>query len=226
MLRFMNWRKIGILAQRVWHFLWEEDSAWSWIANIVIAFLIIRFIFYPVLGLALGTSYPIVAVVSESMEHGLHQGVLCGDSYRNWKDSFNNYWDACGGWYEERSIAKEQFRDFPFPDGFDKGDVIILWRAKEKNTKVGDILVFRGNRPQPVIHRIVKVTEEATEENEPRYYQTKGDHNRNSIEGDLGETRIDEERIIGKGVLRVPYLGWIKILFVEAVRPLGINIQR
>ncbi len=225
----MTKRKIRIVARRIWHFLWEEDSAWSWIANIVIAFLVIRFIFYPVLGLALGTTYPIVAVVSESMEHGLHQGVLCGESFRDWKDSFNNYWDACGGWYEERSISQAQFQRFPFPNGFDKGDVIILWRSNEKNTEVGDILVFRGNRPQPVIHRVVRVWEENDENDEDRnntYYQTKGDHNRNSIEGDFGETKIGKERIIGKGIVRIPYLGWIKILFVEAVRPLGINIQR
>jgi hypothetical protein len=106
--------------------------------------------------------------------------------------------------------------------------VIILWRSDQKNTKVGDILVFRGNRPQPIIHRIVRRGQEEGESKKESiiYYQTKGDHNSNSIEGDFGETRIGEERIIGKGVLRIPYLGWIKILFVEAVRPLGINIQR
>jgi hypothetical protein len=92
----MDKQMIKSLFKKIWHFLWEEDSAWSWIANIAIAFLVIRFIFYPLLGLVLGTSYPIVAVVSESMEHGLHRGVLCGDSYRNWKDSFDNYWDVCG----------------------------------------------------------------------------------------------------------------------------------
>jgi len=228
------------LLKKIWHFLWEEDSVWSWIANIVIAFLIIRFIFYPVLGVVLGTSYPIVAVVSESMEHGLHRGVLCGQSFRDWKDSFRNYWEVCGGWYESKSITSEQFRSFPFRDGFDKGDVIILWRATNENVEVGDILVFQGNRPQPIIHRVVHSWQEeaagveelgekegAEEERKSnRYYQTKGDHNSNSIEGEFGETRISEERIIGKGVVRIPYLGWIKILFVEALRPLGINIQR
>ena len=48
---------------KVWWFLWEDDSVWSWLANIVLAFVLIKFIVYPGLGLALQTSHPIVAVV-------------------------------------------------------------------------------------------------------------------------------------------------------------------
>ena len=55
--------------KKAWNFFWNEDSVSSWIANIIVAFIVIRFIVYPVLGAALGTSFPIVAVVSESMEH-------------------------------------------------------------------------------------------------------------------------------------------------------------
>ena len=55
--------------KKVWHFIWEDNSIWSWIVNIILAFILIKFIVYPGLGLALGTSYPIVAVVSNSMEH-------------------------------------------------------------------------------------------------------------------------------------------------------------
>ena len=65
------------------------------------------------------------------------------------------------------------------------------------------------------------------EEDGQTFYQTKGDHNRASItSAPLNEARVTEDIIVGKGVVRIPYLGWIKILFVEAVRPLGINIQR
>ena len=83
-------------------------------------------------------------------------------------------------------------------------------------------MIFQGNRPQPIIHRVVKLWEEDGES----YYQTKGDHNSASISGQYGETQISEERVFGKGVVRLPYLGWLKILFVDAVKPLGINIQR
>ena len=208
--------------KKAWDFFWNDDSIWSWLANILVAFILIRFLIYPLLGVILGTSFPIVAVVSESMEHGLHNGELCDKPFNEFKESFDNYWDVCGEWYEDRGISKEEFKKFPFRNGFDKGDVIILWRANRKNLQVGDILVFQGNKPQPIIHRVVKRWEEDSQ----FFYQTKGDHNGDSIAGSFGETKISENRLFGKGVIRVPYLGWIKILFVDAVRPLGINIQR
>ncbi len=216
------WQKIHHHSKRCWRFFWHEDSMWSWLANVIVAFMVIRWAVYPLLGLLLGTSFPIVAVVSESMEHGLHNGVLCGEQAAEFQESFDNYWQVCGSWYGQRNISKAQFREFPFPNGFNKGDVIILWRAHQQNLKVGDILIFQGHRPQPIIHRVVKVGQK----NGKQQYQTKGDHNSDSIQGDFGETQIEDERIYGKGVIRVPYLGWLKILFVDAVRPLGIEIQR
>jgi len=213
-----KWKQRG---KKAWHFFWHSDSFASFFANILVAFLIIKFIMYPLLGLTLGTSFPIVAVISESMEHGLHNGVLCDVPFSNFKESLDNYWKTCGSWYEKQEISKEEFKSFRFDQGFDKGDVVVLWRANSNNVHIGDILVFKSNRlPQPIIHRVVKIWQEEGK----YYYQTKGDHNSGSISGE--ETKIDESRIYGKGVLRVPYLGWVKILFVEAVRPLGWNIQR
>jgi len=204
--------------KQTWKFFWHSDSIWSWVANLIVAFLLIRFIVYPVLGMLLGTSYPIVAVVSESMEH--NQGDLCGQGVPEFPDSFDNYWDTCGYWYEGRGISKQQFQTFPFPDGFRKGDVIILWRANQNNLAVGDILVFQSIKVQPLIHRVVRVWQEDGQ----YFYQTKGDHNQNSYSA-LRETKISAERIYGQGLFRIPYLGWLKIIFVDAVKPLGINIQ-
>ncbi len=215
----MGWKSNSKI---VWKFLWDDDSIWSWLANIIVAFLLIRYVVYPLLGLILGTSYPIVAVVSESMEHGLHDQMLCGRDFTDFKESFDNYWGICGDWYQQVGISKEQFQQFPFRNGFDKGDVIILWRANNQNLEVGDVLIFQGTKPQPIIHRIVKVMNESGK----YYYQTKGDHNSNSIGGPYGETKIPEDRIFGKGLIRIPYLGWMKILFVDAVKPLGIKIER
>ncbi len=215
--------KIGTLkrhGRRAWNFFWNSDSPWSWLANIIVAFLVIRYLVYPILGIILGTNYPIVAVVSESMEHGLHDNIVCGQQFEEFHQSFSNYWQVCGPWYEQAHISPEEFSEFPFRNGFDKGDVIVLWRATD--LEIGDILVFWGTRPQPIIHRIVSISTS----NGNTYYQTKGDHNSDSIQGSLGETSISQDRIIGKGILRLPYLGWIKILFVDAVRPLGITIQR
>ncbi len=205
---------------RIWNFFWNDNSLWSWLANIIVAFVVIRYIIYPVLGIVLGTSFPIVAVVSESMEHGLHNQELCGQTMSEFQESFSNYWKYCGNWYEQRDITKEQFQNFPLANGFNKGDVIILWKAK--TIKIGDVLVFEGNRPQPIIHRVVAVNKL----NQQMFYQTKGDHNSGTISRGLAEDSIGTERIYGKALLRVPYLGWIKILFVDAVKPLGININR
>ncbi len=208
---------------KTWYFLWHEDSLASWLVNIVLAFLLIRFAFYPLLGVVLGTPFPIVAVVSESMEHGLYNNVLCSQPISNFKESFDNYWDICGKWYESHNITKEQFGSFPLNSGFNKGDVILLWRANEKNVQVGDVLVFQASRPQPIIHRVVKIWDE----NGERYYQTKGDHNSESIlNGGVGEGQISSSRVFGKGAVRIPYLGWVKILFVDLVKPFGIVIER
>ena len=206
--------------KKMWTFFWKDDSVWSWIANIIVAFLVIRFLLYPVLGIVLGTSYPIVAVVSESMEHGLHNDRLCGTQIFDFPESFESYWQVCGSWYESNGVSKAEFMNFPFQNGFDKGDVIVLWRPT--NLEVGDVLVFAASKPQPIIHRVVKVYEEDNQ----IYYQTKGDHNADSDSRYIQETKISQERIFGKGIIRIPYLGWLKILFVDAVKPLGINIQR
>ncbi len=217
-----HWERTCFLCKKFWQFFWKDDSIWSWIVNIIVAFLLIRFVVYPVLGVVLGTGFPIVAVVSESMEHGIHNQIICGQKFEEFHDSLDNYWNTCGAWYEDNGITKQQFSSFPFVNGFDKGDVIILYKANRETIEIGDILVFQGTKPQPIIHRVVKIWEE----NGQFFYQTKGDHNSDSIQGTFGETKIDESRLLGKGILRIPYLGWLKILFVDAVKPLGIDIQR
>ncbi len=211
---------LKLWARKAWHFFWEDDSAWSWIANIVVAFILIKFIVYPLLGIFLGTGFPLVAVVSESMEHGLHNDLVCGQAFDEYPESFDKYWATCGNWYEQNGITKEEFKKFPFRNGFNKGDVIILWRANSENIKLGDVIVFQGSKPQPIIHRVVRIWSET----EGKFYQTKGDHNSGSINGEYGETKISQNRIYGQGVVRIPYLGWVKILVVDAAGLVGINI--
>jgi len=167
---------------------------------IFILFLIIYFIVYPVLGLIFQTTHPIVAVVSESMEHSPSNQILCGEEFTDFKDSFENYWSVCGSWYQEQNIFPEQFQTFPFANGFNKGDLVIVWGTKPKNLEIGDVLIFKGSKPQPIIHRITN----RWLENNHYFFQTKGDHNQDSIAGFLGETSISEQRVLGKGLLRIP----------------------
>ena len=71
--------------KKAWHFIWEDDSVLSWLVNIILAFVLIKFIVYPGLGFILQTTHPVVAVVSESMEHGMNRNLnsymLCDKSF-------------------------------------------------------------------------------------------------------------------------------------------------
>lgn len=187
--------------KKTWNFIWHDDSIWSWIINVILAFVLIKFIVYPVLGASLGTTHPIVAVVSGSMEHD--------GSFDDWFESLN-----CQKKGEERftqesiydiyDIDAEQFQEFKFKNGFNKGDVIVL--KKPGKIDVGDVIVFQTKGfSDPIIHRVISTTDGI---------YTKGDHNCDSA---VWEKNIPEENIIGKATLRIPVLGWIKIGFVNLI---------
>jgi signal peptidase I len=196
------------LAAKVWYFIWKEDSIESWLINIILAFILIKFLVYPGIGLLLTTSHPIVAVVSSSMHH---------------EGNFDDYWANAESQYLNLGITKEEFKKFPMHNGFNKGDIMILHGTKTENLEVGDIIVFMGHRvsprPDPIIHRIITTqTRDSTS-----IVQTKGDNyrtNPSSIKGCgptgcLDETDIRDNQIIGKAFIRVPYLGYVKIAAVE-----------
>ena len=167
----------------LWWFIWEDDSIWSWLINLVLAFVLVKFIIYPGLGLLLGTSFPVVAVVSGSMEHD---------------GNFDTFWAQQENLYTTYGITKEQFQSFKFKNGFNKGDLMVLYSAKD--VKVGDTIVFSGDASEPLIHRVVKI--------DSGMYNTKGDHNLGSRSD---EVNINQEKVYGKAILRLPYLGWFKI---------------
>jgi len=195
----MDKTKLKHILKKTWWFIWEDDSIWSWIVNIILAFVLIKFIVYPGLGLLLNTSYPIVAVVSGSMEHD---------------GNFDNWWNGQEDWYLGHNITKEEFSNFNFKNGFNKGDIMILYGKKPGNIKLGEVIVFRSGRPDPIIHRVIRKWELGGK----YYFQTKGDHNVDSIKSlGLDETNINEEQLLGKAVIRIPLLGYIKIWFVELI---------
>ena len=198
--------------KQFWHFLWYDDSILSWVLNIVVAFLLIKFIIYPGLGFIFGTSFPIVAVVSGSMEHD--------GSFDAWWNSPALCPDECAQrqFYEKFGINEEKFKEYDFPNGFNTGDIMVLVGTPPKYLEQGEIVVFFSAKGEPIIHRIV----DKKEQNSEYFFQTKGDHNSHSISTlGLNEVHFHEETIIGKAVLRIPYLGWIKIVFFNAVSYLG-----
>ena len=179
---------------RIWYFIWKDDSVWSWIVNIILAFLLIKFIVYPGLGFVLGTDYPVVAVVSGSMEHD---------------GSFDDWWnsDNC---CKDRICAQSKTQEMMYSDyEIAKADFMNLQSGKK--VRVGDVIVFTvPAQSDPIIHRVVKVSEADGE----YYYSTKGDHNCGSSPF---EQNIQQSRVLGKALQRVPFLGWIKIIFVEII---------
>jgi signal peptidase len=87
---------------------------------------------------------------------------------------------------------------------FYKGDMIIVYG--EKNIKLGDIVVFDSpDNRYPIIHRVVQIKDSGI--------VSKGDNNPVSDEGRWGVIPFD--KIYGKAFLKIPLLGWVKILFVE-----------
>ncbi len=191
-----------------WNFIWDDDSIWSWLANVAIAFVLIKFLVYPGLGLVFGTTHPIVAVMSSSMEHG---------------NEFDNWWQndeaVCQervlcyqqDYYQQYNISKSQFTDFKFKNGFNTGDImVIVGVSNPNNLKVGDVIVYWATEPIPIIHRVIKKWNEGNEV----YFTTKGDNNPTT---NYNENKISNKLVVGKAVFRVPYLGWVKIGFVRLV---------
>lgn len=180
---------------RFWQFLWYEDSLASWIVNLLLAFVLVKFVLYPGIGFLLGTSYPIVAVVSGSMEHD-------GLSLPAW-------WEGTSSWYLDHGIAYDTFAAFPFANGFNKGDIMVIIGVEPQAIKRGDVVVYENpDYRNPIIHRIVEI-----HNTDGTYsFTTKGDHNPSPDKRPVTEEHIKRT---GKAVFRIPFLGWIKIWFVQ-----------
>ena len=175
----------------LWNFLWNSDSPLSWIVDLIIAFAVVKWVFFPLLSLIFATSLPMVVVESTSMLHEVN---------------FDSFWSQYGGYYEDLGITKNEFSGFSFRNGFDKGDIMVIRGSKEY--KVGDIIVFDSRvQATPIIHRIIKI--------ENGIYSTKGDHNAYQLNY---EKEIQKSQIIGKAVGKIPYFGWLKLFFIEMYR--------
>lgn len=214
----MNLNEIWHSIKKSWHWIWNSDSILSWIVALALIFILVKFVFFPVMSFITGSSLPLAGVESSSMSHQIDKDDnnllnLCGNIYsssQKKKIDFEEYWNLCGDWYENKNISKEEFSQFTLSNGFRKGDIIIVWgRFKPK---IGDIIIFKPDKnsiaPRPIIHRIVKI--------DNGIIQTKGDHNSEQLTASnniykTDETHINENQIIGKAVFKIPYLGWFKI---------------
>jgi len=201
----MKKKKRSGFLRRVWYFIWEDDSVLSWLVNIVLAFILIRFVFYPLVGLVMGTSFPIVAVISSSMTH------VNGD---NWINNTAYCPSACTQekWYSQKNISYADFENFGFRTGFNKGDIIFVKGSDPYNIKIGDVIIFTADKSYPIIHRVVN----KFEKNGKLYFETKGDNNPGQIvDPQLNEKLVSADSILGVGFGRLPYFGYLKIFISD-----------
>lgn len=194
--RFKNfWKKF-------WFIVWKDNSLKGWIISLIFLFIVIKFIFFPLMNLVTGTELPMAIVESCSM---YHKG--------NVFSRFDNWWERHDDKYTELIINKLDFQDFNFRRGFSKGDILFIVGIKPEKLKVGDIIVFDAEQRNPVIHRIIDIKTE----NGDYIFSTIGDNNNGQLSF---ENNITEEQIVGKAVFRlVPSLGWAKLVFFEGSRP-------
>jgi len=216
--------------KKFWNWTWNSDSILSWFVALILIYILIKFIFFPGLSFIMGTPLPLAGVESSSMDHQFikyqtNKYELCGNSLNKEnlkKLNFNEYWEFCGEWYEDKEITQDKFEKFPLKNGFSKGDIVIVWGRF--TPKIGDIIIFQANKeslaPRPIVHRIVKINNE----NNKLTIGTKGDHNQDQLKISnlqntlrTDETNIKEEQIIGKVIFKIPYLGWLKIFFIEII---------
>jgi len=153
------------------------DIAWAFAVAMVL-----RLVF----GALLGTSFPFVAVMSSSMTH---------DGY-----AIQNYYV----WMQDHGFSREQLQEFPFPNGFDKGDALII--ASPENAGVGDVVVYvNPHVGYAIIHRVINMTADG--------YITKGDRNPAP-----DPWVVRRAWVKGKAVFLIPLLGWIHVLPSDILR--------
>jgi len=189
--------------KKFWFLLWKDDSPKGWIFSIIFLFIFIKFIFFPVLSLVTGTALPLAIVESCSMYH--EGGIIPFTDYDQWWTNHNSK-------YNEFDLTKEQFKDFKFHNGFNKGDILFIVGTKPEKLEVGDVIIFNAQQRNPVIHRIINIEKTGEE----YIFSTIGDNNNGQISF---EKNIQENQLMGKAVFKLaPYLGWGKLIFYERLR--------
>ena len=172
----------------------QKDTWQSFIVTMILAFIIIKFIFFPTLSLITGTQLPLVIVESCSMYH--HE------------PGFEKTFES--PIYKDNKITLEDTKSWQFPNGFNKGDVMFIVGVEEP--EIGDVIIFNSGATgvaHPIIHRVIKAEDT---------YGTKGDnYKKNPNQWDY-EKNIHEDQLVGKALFKIPAIGWLKLIFFEPGR--------
>lgn len=189
--------------KKFWFVVWKDDSFKGWLISILFLFVVIKFIFFPLLSLATGTGLPLAIVESCSMYHN-------GNVF----SSYDLWWQNHETKYSALNFTKDEFSDFSFKKGFSKGDILFIVKAKPEKLEVGDVILFNAGQANPIIHRIINITQDS---NGNYIFSTEGDNNNGQLSV---EKTINQNQLVGKAVFRVtPYLGWMKLVFYERLKP-------
>jgi len=148
-LSLWDMKKVVNCWKAFWKFL-KKDSWASFAVTLLLAFVIIKFVFFPGLSFLTGSSLPLVIVESCSMYH--HEDGMA----KSFESSV----------YEDYGLELLDSLSWDFQNGFAKGDVIFVVGADD--VEVGDVIIFNENVQYPLIHRVVSV--------EDGVYSTKGDN--------------------------------------------------
>lgn len=206
------------------NYVFKGDDLLSHALFFVFLFVLFKFILLPSVGFLMNTQYPMTVIVSGSMEQDLNSKTMCGFIIPN---AANNFWDVCGSYYENNlNISKSEFSTYPYSEGLNRGDIIIVYGKRASEIEKGDVILFKGQdkvtlednsqeslfylRYGPIIHRVVSIN---STESGP-LLTTKGDNNPAIMEK---ETNIPQEDVLGVAVFRIPYLGLINYYFYEFI---------
>lgn len=188
--------------KKFWFLVWKDNSIKGWLISLVFLFIVIKFIFFPLMSFVTGTSLPLAIVESCSMYHD-----------KSFFSSFSPWMERHADKYSNLNISSSEFSSFSLRRGFNKGDILLITRANPQSLKVGDTIIFDAGQTNPIIHRIIKISET----NGKRTFSTEGDNNNGQISF---EKKISEEQLIGKARFVVaPYLGWVKLIFYDWQKP-------
>src|SRR3989344_3295939 len=114
--------KIKLYSKRFFAFL-REDSWQSLIVLMILAYIFIKFIFFPVLSSITGATPALFIVESCSMYHSEDLEAVMQNPI-----------------YEDYNLSLEDTENWPFKKGLNKGDIVLL--VSHENAKIGDVIVF------------------------------------------------------------------------------------